>query len=121
LPHVSRVAIVGGGLFPRTALILRRLLPDARLVVIDANADHLAQARSFLGDAVEYRHERWNGRQSEAADLVIVPLAFQGDRRRVYERPAAPVVIVHDWLWHRRGTGTRVSWLLCKRLNLVRR
>ena len=121
LPPITRVAIVGGGLFPRTAIILRRLLPDASLVVIDANAGHVALAKTFLGDSVEYRHERWDARQSEAVDLVIVPLAFQGDRRRVYERPAAPTVIVHDWMWHRRGTGTRVSWLLCKRLNLVRR
>ena len=122
LPPISRVAIVGGGLFPRTALVLRRILPQASLVVIDANADHLSLAKTFLGDAgVEYRHERWDARQSEPVDLVIVPLAFQGDRHRVYDRPAAPAVIVHDWIWHRRGTGTRVSWLLCKRLNLVRR
>ena len=120
LPQISRVAIVGGGLFPRTALVLRRVLPHASVVVIEANADHLAMARRLLGESVEYRHEHWDGRQAEAVDLVIVPLAFQGDRRRVYERPVAPAVIVHDWMWHRRGIGTRVSWLLCKRLNLVR-
>src|SRR5262249_45302392 len=40
LPHlgtVRRVAIVGGGLWPRTAIILHRLLPAARLIVIDMN------------------------------------------------------------------------------------
>jgi hypothetical protein len=133
LPPMTRVAIVGGGLFPRTALILRRLLPHASLVVIDANAENLARAKALLESTrvredasssarpIEYRHERWDPRQSEAVDLLIVPLAFQGDRRRVYERPAAPAVIVHDWMWRRRGTGTHVSWLLCKRLNLVRR
>lgn len=120
--EISRVAVIGGGLFPRTALVLRRVLPHASIVIIDANAAHLALARTMLGgDDVEYRHEYWDARQIEAADLVIVPLAFQGDRRRVYERPAAPAVIVHDWMWNRRGPGTRVSWLLCKRLNLVRR
>ena len=121
LPPVSRVAVVGGGLFPRTALVLRRVLPHASVVVIEANADHLALARTFLGENVEYRLERWDARQAESVDLVIVPLAFQGDRERVYARPAAPAVIVHDWMWHRRGIGSRVSWLLCKRLNLVRR
>jgi hypothetical protein len=120
-PTVSRVAVVGGGLFPRTALILRRVLPHASIVIIDASAGNLSLAKQFLGDQVEYRHEYWDARQAEAADLVVIPLAFQGDRRRVYERPAAPAVIVHDWIWNRRGPGTRVSWLLCKRLNLVRR
>jgi len=121
LPPVSRVAVVGGGLFPRTALVLRRVLPHTSVIVIEADPNHLSLARTFLGESVEYRHERWDARQSESVDLVIVPLAFQGDRERVYDRPAAPAVIVHDWMWHRRGVGTRVSWLLCKRLNLVRR
>jgi fatty-acid desaturase len=119
--NLSRVAVVGGGLFPRTALILRRVFPDASIVVIDASAENLRLARQFLGDDVEYRHQYWDARQTEIADLVIVPLAFQGDRRRVYDRPAASFVLVHDWIWNRRGSGIRVSWLLCKRLNLVRR
>src|SRR5204862_3217114 len=39
--EIRRVAIVGGGLFPRTLLVLQQLLPDTPLVVIDANADNL--------------------------------------------------------------------------------
>ena len=35
---VERVTIVGGGLFPRTALAIRELLPRARIVVIESNA-----------------------------------------------------------------------------------
>ena len=50
IPPAARVAIVGGGLFPRTALILRELLPAARLVIIDAEAEHLETARAMLAD-----------------------------------------------------------------------
>ena len=121
MPNIKRVAIVGGGLFPRTALVLRRVLPDASLVIIDANEAHLSMARSILGEGVEYRLEYWDARQSESADLVVIPLAFQGDRGRAYTRPASPLVIVHDWMWKRRGRGTLVAWWLCKRLNLVQR
>src|SRR2546430_4191948 len=52
LPHlesVRRVEIVGGGMFPRTALILQRLLPNARLTIIDASAESLGSARRFVG------------------------------------------------------------------------
>ena len=55
------------------------------------------------------------------ADLVVLPLAFDGDRDAIYAHPPAPVVVVHDWIWRRRGEGYVVSFLLLKRLNLVRR
>ncbi len=45
---VSHVAIVGGGLFPRTALILRDLLPSARIVIIDASVDNLRRAQTWF-------------------------------------------------------------------------
>jgi len=48
LPSIDRVGIVGGGVFPRTALILERLLPGARLTIIDANLANLDQARGLL-------------------------------------------------------------------------
>ena len=47
-------------------------------------------------------------------------LAFIGDRSTIYQHPPAPMVLVHDWLWHRRGTGLVVSLPLLKRLNLVK-
>ena len=34
---------------------------------------------------------------------------------------AGIAVLVHDWIWARRGRGVVVSWLLLKRLNLVAR
>ena len=54
------------------------------------------------------------------ADLVVMPLAYFGNRRRIYEDPPAARVIVHDWIWSRHPSTARVSWLLLKRLNLVR-
>ena len=123
LPHlesVRRVEIVGGGMFPRTALILQRLLPNARLTIIDASAENLGSARRFVGHNVEFVHGFFDASPPADVDLVVIPLAFVGDRAAIYRHPPAPAVLVHDWLWHRRGTGLVVSLPLLKRLNLVK-
>jgi hypothetical protein len=128
VPPPRRVLIVGGGLFPRTAIVLRDVTPEADLHVIDADALNLELARrrferyhSGNGPAVRFGHGRFTGTTPGGGfDLVVVPLAFDGDRDRIYEHPPAPMVIVHDWCWRRRGSGCLVSLLLLKRLNLVR-
>ena len=51
----------------------------------------------------------------------VIPLAFIGDRKRIYRYPPAKMALVHDWMWRPGGEGARVSWLLLKRLNLVTR
>ena len=154
LPPAGRIGIVGGGLFPRTALILRRLLPESKLVLIDQSAGNLAVAQSFLSwegtwerrhpcllrgtvateqegrqgclrsqvrsqGSQEFVNERFEPGTSCDFDLLVIPLAFDGDRRAIYERPPATVMLVHDWIWRRRGSSAVVSWLLLKRLNLV--
>ena len=121
LPPVRRVGIVGGGLFPRTAMILRRLLPDASLALIDLSARNLAIARPFVVGEVEFIHERFEPTTACDFDLLVVPLAFSGDRTAIYRRPPAEAVFVHDWIWQPRGKSVVISWLLLKRLNRVRR
>jgi hypothetical protein len=121
LSGILRIVIVGGGLFPRTAIIMRRLLPDASITIVDRNPDHLNTAQALLGGSVEVVERDCDAACAFDADLVVIPLAFVGDRNAFYERPPAPMVLIHDWIWHRRGEGTRVSWLLLKRVNLVRR
>jgi len=124
VPVPSRICVVGGGLFPRTVLILQQLIPAARITVMDADAEHLAVAERFPGvnPNVTYRHARFTGSDDlRDFDLVVFPLSFQGDRLALYGDPAAPSVIVHDWLWRRRGTSRIVSIFLLKRVNLVRR
>jgi len=122
LPSISRVTIVGGGLFPRTALIMRELLPEARLVIVDSDARNLETARRFLGigASVEYRNERFVPGPSSDCDLAVIPLCFDGERAAVYREPPARAVLVHDWMWRRRGSGAIVSILLLKRVNLIR-
>jgi hypothetical protein len=121
LPAVRRVAVVGGGLFPRTALVLGRLLPQAHVTVIDASADNIATARALVPGEVEFINEWYDPCKHGGFDLVVIPLAFVGDRQTFYRDPPAAAVLVHDWLWRRCRSGAVVSFLLCKRLNLVRR
>ena len=115
------VTIVGGGLFPRTALVLDRVLPDAAITIIDEEAGHLDCARIFLNASAELRVGRFDSESETASDLLVVPLAYQGDRDRLYARPPAPVVLIHDWIWNVRSRGVVVSWLLLKRLNIATR
>jgi hypothetical protein len=119
LGEIRRVAIVGGGLFPRTLLILRRLLPEARLTVIDRSAANLEAARVLIPEGVQVINDCYQPTQVQGFDLVIFPLAFLGDRRAIYDHPPAPAVLVHDWLWRRRGQSRVISVWLVKRLNLV--
>jgi hypothetical protein len=120
LPESPSIAIVGGGLFPRTLLILRCLMPGGRFVVIDRSADNIAVAQTFLAGDVQFRNECYDPARVSGFDVVVFPLAFVGDRAAIYRHPPASWVLVHDWVWRRRGTGTIISFCLLKRLNRVR-
>jgi hypothetical protein len=121
LPPLRRVAVVGGGLFPRTAMVLRDLAPGVEITVIDANRDHVDAARALIDGSVLFEHARFSAADApRAVDLIVIPLAFDGDRAAVYHHPPAPAVLVHDWAWRRRGHGRMISVALLKRLNLVR-
>ena len=135
LPPVARIVIVGGGLFPRTALILRALLPAAQITIVDADRANLDRARILLAAAsrdIDFVHAHYEvmpgtatpGRPDDddaaGCDLLVIPLSFDGDRAAIYARPPAPAVLVHDWIWRRRGASRLVSIALLKRINLVR-
>jgi hypothetical protein len=122
LPPVERVAIVGGGLFPRSGLILKQLLPSVRITIIDASLANLERARALV-DApnVEMVHARYAGSGCDRYDLLVIPLSFDGDRSAVYAHPPAAAVLVHEWIWRRRGESRIVSFAPHQRNNLVRR
>ena len=121
LRPITRVNIVGGGLFPRTAMILRELLPAAHLTLIDRNLRNLETAREILGDKnIEYRNKRYLPGERQDCDLLVIPLSLEGDRSAIYRHPHGSAVLMHDWIWHRSGVGAIVSVALLKRLNLVR-
>jgi hypothetical protein len=116
---VNSVVVVGGGLFPRSALLLAELLPQARITVLDADAANLRRAAALLPAGVEVRCGRFAPGERLAGDLVVLPLALRGDRAACYAHPPAGLTLVHDWLWRSGERGAAVPWLL-KRINLVR-
>jgi hypothetical protein len=120
LPAAPRVAIVGGGLFPRTLLVLRRLLPEASFVVIDLSAENIAIARTLAPAGVCFEYACYHPTLVKGFDVIVFPLAYTGDRLAIYREPPAPIVFVHDWIWRCRGVGVVVSFLLLKRLNRIR-
>jgi len=121
---VRQVKIVGGGMFPRTAILLQKLIPSAAITIVDASAANIETAKTFLStsrEAVASEVRLFDPSVSEDADLVVIPLSFMGNRMKVYRNPPAHTVLVHDWIWSRRGRGVVVSALLLKRINLVTR
>jgi Fatty acid desaturase len=134
---ISKITVVGGGLFPRTALVMRQLFPEASITIVDADAGNLETARQFLGDSwsprsldpgtafgLKLRCDSWSPGSLEPGsddDLVVIPLAFVGDRAGIYADPPAPRLLVHDWIWAVRPGSVVISWFLLKRLALVTR
>jgi hypothetical protein len=125
---VAHAMVVGGGLFPRSAIVLRRLNPSMRLTIVERDADHIAAAHALLPAGATISHAAFDAAAPVPADvdLLVIPLGFVGGRRAIYERPPAPRVIVHDWIWNlpprSDGTSSRstiVTWLLLKRLTLI--
>jgi hypothetical protein len=120
--RINSIGIVGGGLFPRTAIVLRRLCPDARITIVDANRAHLDLARRLLGPGrIEFLHAWYSPTDPHAFDLIVIPLSYVGDRAVLYANPPAAAVIVHDWIWRKRGVSRIVAVPLLKRVNLVYR
>ncbi|MBI5852207.1 MAG: fatty acid desaturase [Planctomycetes bacterium] len=118
---VRTAVVVGGGLFPRTAILLRELLPDAQITIQDADASHVERARPLIPDGVRVVAAPFAPGSRIDADLVVLPLALRGARAACYASPAARHVLVHDWLWRPRGTTAVVAVWLAKRINLIER
>src|SRR5262249_53007759 len=87
--NLRTIAIRGGGLFPRTVLVLHRLVPDATLVVWEMSREHITVARRCLEQEAPRARVRFVERRLEwpaspqalaAFDLVVLPLAYAGDR-----------------------------------------
>lgn len=123
---IERVAIIGGGLFPRTALVLRRILPRAELTIIDHSRENLGIAREFLvrqkldAGRLRFEHAAFGPQLADTHDVVVVPLAYVGDRSVLRKVGTERLLLVHEWLWQRSSPHSAViSWLLLKRLSLL--
>ena len=92
---------------------------------MEASGENILRAKRFLNGDVDFRQQFYDSCDASGLgrdlDLLIIPLAFEGDRSAIYQRPPARHVVVHDWLWRQRGVGVVISWMLLKRLNLVQR
>lgn len=121
-----RVAIVGGGLFPRSLLVLAKLLPDARFEVVDRSVASVSRAVDFLKrhhfplGRVRFRIESFDPSRHADHDLIVTPLGFVGREATLCEAARRTRVLRHDWLWVRpRGRSRVVSLLLLKRVTLI--
>jgi hypothetical protein len=122
----QRVAIIGGGLFPRTALVLQRVLPGAELTIVDRSEDSLRIARKFLrgrgldAGRLRFRHAAFAPELAADYDVVVAPLAFVGDRSLLRSIGPGRLLVVHEWLWQRSSRRSSViSCFLLKRLSLL--
>ena len=122
----DRIAIVGGGLFPRSLIVLRRVFPDASFSVIDKSARNVALARAYLAehglptDGVEFVVDSFDPLHPAGYDLVVTPLAYVGCASGLKRLSRRTALLSHDWIWRRDGDASAVvSWLLLKRMNLA--
>jgi hypothetical protein len=76
--------------------------------------------RSPFEKDIEIINEPYDPGRHHNFDLLVIPLSFAGDRSAIYDRPPAPSVLIHDWIWRQVGTSRIVSVFLLKRLNLLR-
>jgi len=123
-PH--RVTIVGGGLFPRTLLVLAELLPEARFLIVDKSPESVSRAiehlklRRFELSRVRFCIDEFDPEQHRHHDLLVAPLAFVGSEAALCEAEDLAPVLRHEWIWKQRGGPSRVvSWLLLKRVTLA--
>jgi hypothetical protein len=87
--------------------------------VVDQSRDHIETARAYLPDGIEFVARHFDSGERADCDVLVIPLSFHGNRDEIYRRPPAPTVLVHDWIWRRRGESRVVSVLLFKRVNLI--
>jgi hypothetical protein len=118
---VRSVEIVGGGMFPRTALLSEKLIPEAAVTIIDGNPRSIESAKAFLTDRTRFVNAFFDAAHKTEADLLVIPLSYIGDRPALYRNPAARNVLIHDWIWQKRNESVVVSVWLLKRMNLIRR
>ena len=122
-PTPRRIAIVGGGLFPRTVLVMREVAENASVVVIDASSESLEVARRHLDERgiphPAMQHARFDSEVHRGFDLVVFPLAFVGARESIARAcEHNTLVLTHDWLTTRLPHSRVVSGWLWKRVNL---
>lgn len=122
-----RIGIIGGGLFPRTALLLAKLVPSAQLTIIDECDAHVSCARSTLlqhgvrSSQLTFVVQRYCADRHRDFDLLVFPLGYLGDRAALYRVPFGdPPRLIHDWFFRRDGQfGVSISRWIGKRLNLA--
>ncbi|HEV8604574.1 MAG TPA: fatty acid desaturase [Tepidisphaeraceae bacterium] len=121
MPPPNRIGVVGGGLFPRSLIVLKRIYPTAEILAIEGSHPHIEIARRFVEPDVQFVNEWFDPHHHHDFDLLVIPLAYLGSRDEIYQNPPTQRVLIHDWIWRRLGPGAIVSILLLKRINLVTR
>ena len=114
------IAIVGGGLFPRSLQALKSLYPCASFTIIDRNRKNLYRVKVKHMESANYICNDFENIDPAKFDLIILPLAYFGLKRKFYRQALFSNVVLHDWIWNMKGRkGVIVSVFLLKRMNLV--
>ena len=118
----ARVAVVGGGLFPRTALVLRRAAPAADVTIVDSTREHLEIARAVPADRACTSARAFDPADSRRHRSGRHPAGLHRRSARDLRAAAGAGACSSTTGSGRRGrasTSVIVSWLLLKRLNLI--
>lgn len=111
-----KILIVGGGILPRSIIILKKLYPSTELHVLDMSKQSLREAQNYLKtytneDNVFYIHSEYDPSLSKNYDLVVFPLAFRGLYSTSYT-----TTLRHCWIWERHARAEVVSMFLLKKI-----
>lgn len=125
-----RFIVVGGGIFPRTAIILRKLFPDAQIIIQDMNHKSLRCAENYMRninitDDIIYLNSIYNGTYIDLtlenlnSTVVILPLAFRG--KIGIAKPITYKTLKHCWIWDTDPYEKQslVSYFLLKKIKVL--
>ena len=130
----QRIVVIGGGIFPRTAIIMKKLFPESQIIIQDMNEGSLKLAENYLRKTnnegnIYYFNSMYDGTVhgtkngsaygncsgSIYGTIMVFPLAFRGmsiNSKSPYK------TVKHCWIWENEPCVKQciVSYFLMKKV-----